>query len=131
MRNFKKPIGEMVPGDQNMEMVSESHSMTEVAALMAKDDTSEHLSQLPLVDSNSRVTRVVTTNDLAQWVAKGCPDGKASEFSECAKPFRYDTPLEDITDIVANLGYVLVKKQDDDWVFGILSYTEVIRELTR
>ena len=130
MANLKKPIGEMIPGNQNMEKASESHSMTEVATLMARSDTSEHLSQLPLVDSTSRVTRVVTTNDLARWVAKGCPDGKASEFSECAKPFRDDTPLEDITDIVANFGYVLIKNEDD-WVFGILSYTEVIRELTR
>ena len=130
MADLRKPIGEMIPGDQYMEKAPESHSMTEVAKLMARSDTSEHLSQLPLVDSTSRVTRVVTTNDLARWVARGCPDGKASEFSECAKPFRYDTPLEDITDIVANFGYVLIK-DEDDWVFGILSYTEVIRELTQ
>ena len=130
MDNSKKPIGDIVPGDQYMEKASESHSMTEVAKLMARSDTSEHLSQLPLVDSTDNVTRVVSTNDLARWVAKGCPDGKASEFSECAKPFHKDTPLEDITDIVANFGYVLVKN-GDDWVYGILSYTEVIRELTR
>ena len=130
MANLKKPIGEMIPGDQNMEWAFESYSMTEVAALMARNDTSEHLSQLPLRDSTSRVTRVVTTNDLARWVAKGCPDSKASEFSECAKRFRDDTPLEDITGIVANFGYVLIENQDD-WVVGILSYTEVIRKLTQ
>ena len=128
MTNLKKPIGTMVPGDQNMEWAFESYSMTQVAALMAKDNTSEHLSQLPLRDNTSRVTRVVSTNDLARWVAKGCPDGKASDFSECAKRFSYDTPLEEIADIVANSGYVLIENEDD-WVVGILSYTEVIKEL--
>ena len=130
MANLKKPIGEMVPGDQNMEWALESHSMTEVAALMEGNDTSEHLSQLPLRDSTGRATRVVTTNDLVRWVGKGCPDAKASEFSECAKHFRDDTPLEDITDIVANFGYLLVENEVG-WVFGILSYSEVIRELTQ
>ena len=130
MSNLKKPIGEMIPGDQNMEWAFESSTMTEVAALMARSDTSEHLSQLPLRDSTSRVTRVVTTNDLARWVAKGCPDGKAAEFSECAKRFRDDTPLEDISDTVADFGYVLVENEDN-WVVGILSYTEVIRRLTQ
>lgn len=130
MANLKKPIGEMIPGDQNMEIASESHSMTEVAALMARTDTSEHLSQLPLVDSTSRVIGVVTTNDLALWVAEGCPDVKASDFSKCAEPFPYCTPLGDITDIVANVGYVLVKNEND-WVDSILSYTEVIKELTQ
>ena len=130
MTNLKRPIGEMVPGDQNMEWAFESYSMTDVAALMARSDTSEHLSQLPLRDSTSRVTRVVTTNDLARWVAKGCPDGKASEFSECAKRFRDDTPLEDITDTVANFGYVVVENEDG-WAVGILSYTDVIKELAQ
>ena len=130
MANLKKPIGEMIPSDQNMEWAFESYSMTEVAALMARSDTSEHLSQLPLRDSTSRVTRVVTTNDLARWVTNGCPDSKASEFSECAQRFPYNTPLEDVTDIVAKFGYVLVENEDD-WVDGILSYTEVIRMLTQ
>ena len=130
MADLKKPIGAMIPGDQHMEWAFESYSMTDVAALMAKSDTSTHLSQLPLRDSTSRVTRVVTTNDLARWVAEGCPDGKASEFSECAKRFRYDTPLEDITEIVTNFGYVLVENEDN-WVLGILTYTDVIKELTQ
>ena len=130
MANLKKPIGAMIPGDQHMEWAFESYSMTEVASLMSRNDTSEHLSQLPLRDSTSRVTRVVTTNDLARWVAKGCPDRKASEFSERAQRFPYETPLEVITDVVANFGYVLVK-DEDDWVLGILTYTEVIRELTQ
>ena len=130
MANLKKPIGEMVPGDQNMEFAWESYSMTEVAALMKRNDASEHLSQLPLRDGTSSVTRIVTTNDLARWVVVGCPDAKASEFSECAKRFRDDTPLEDITDIVAKFGYVLVENEIG-WVVGILSYSEVIRELTQ
>lgn len=130
MANLKKPIGAMVPGDQNMEWAFESYSMTQVAELMARNDTSEHLSQLPLRDSTSRVTRVVTTNDLARWVANGCPDGKASEFSECAQRFPNDTPLEDIIDTVVNFGYALVTNEDD-WDVGILSYTDVIRELTQ
>ena len=130
MANLKKPIGSMIPSDQNMEWAWESYSMTDVAKLMVGNETFEHLSQLPLRDSTSRVTRVVTTNDLARWVAEGCPDAKASEFSGCAQRFPYEKPLEDIIDTVVNFGYVLVTREDG-WVFGILSYTEVIRELTQ
>ena len=35
-----------------------------------------------------------------------------------------------IVQAAANSGYVLVKNEDD-WVVGILSYTEVIKELIR
>ena len=98
---------------------------------MAKAVLSEHLSQIPLTGSTERVTRVVTTNDLAVWVAiRNCDDSKASPISECVQKFSYDTPLECIIGTVADEGYVIVTSKDGKRDH-ILTYTDVIIELWR
>ena len=130
MANLKKPIREMIPESQNMVSANESDSMAIVAKRMESSESREFLSQIPLRGNTGEVRYVVTGHGLARWALSGHPDGKASEFSEIAHRFPADTPLENVTDIVANFGYVLVENEDD-WVVGILSYTEVIRELTQ
>ena len=126
----KKPIGEMLTDNQSMVSADESDSMAKVAELMERNESREHLSQIPLRDNTGKIRYVVTGNGLARWGMRGYRDDKASDFSETAHQFPYDAPLKDVTDTVANFGYVLVTNEDDDMV-GILSYTEVIRELTQ
>lgn len=131
MVNLKKPIRDMLPGNQTMVSAKESDTMAEVAKLMEGNESREHLSQIPLRDDTGKIRHVVTGNGLASWGMRGRPDEKASEFSEAAHKFPDDTLLEKITDTVANFGYVLVVTDEDDTVVGILSYTDVIRELTQ
>lgn len=109
---------------------NESDSMSEIAKRMEHEESREHLSQIPLRDNTGKIRYVVTGNGLARWGQRGRPNDEASEFSEIAHRFSANEPLKNITDTVANFGYVLVANEDDD-VVGILSYTEVIRELTR
>ena len=129
MVNLNRAIGELIP-DKEIVTASESHSMTEIAKRMEGDGSREHLSQIPLKDNTGKIRHVVTGNGLARWGMRGRPEEKASEFSEAAHQFPKNTSLEEITDTVANYGYVLVTNEDDD-VIGILSYTEVIEELAQ
>ena len=134
MVNLKKPIGDMLPTNGRMVSANEFDTMAEVAKLMEGNESLEHLSQIPLRDNTGKIRHIVTGNGLARWGIRGRLDEKASEFSEAAHKFPDDTLLEKITDVVAIFGYVLVvtnEDDDDDRVVGILSYTEVIRELTR
>ena len=130
MANLKRPIGDIVPENQAMTTANESDSMAEIAKRMEYDESLEYLSQIPLRDDTGKIRYVVTGNGLARWGGRGRPNDQASEFSELAHRFVANEPLEKITDTLANFGYVLVTNEDDD-VVGILSYTEVIRELTR
>ena len=130
MVNPKKPIGEMIPDNQTMVSADESDSMAKVAKLMEGNESREHLSQIPLRDNTGKIRYVVTGYGLARWGLSGRTDARASEFSETAHQFPDDTPFENITDTVAKFGYALVTKEDDR-VVGLLSYTEVIRELTQ
>ena len=128
MANLKKPIGEIIPKNQTMVTASESDSMAVIANRMEYDESLEYLSQIPLRDNTGKIRYVVTGKGLASWGHRGRLDDQASKFSEMAHRFSANEPLEEITDTVANYGYVLVTNEDDD-VIGILSYTEVIREL--
>ena len=130
MANLNRPIGELIPSNPQMMTASESDSMVEIAKRMEGNGSREHLSQIPLKDNTGKIRFVVTGNGLARWGLRGRPNDKASEFGETAHLFADNEPLEMITDIVANYGYVLVTDEDDD-VIGILSYTEVIKELTQ
>ena len=130
MVNLKKPIREMIPDNQAIVSADESAIMAIVAKRMEGNESREHLSQIPLLDNTGKIRYVVTGNGLARWALSGHPNAKASEFSETAHQFPDDTPLEDITKIVANYGYVLVTEEDKR-VVGILSYTEVIKELAQ
>ncbi len=130
MADLNKPIKEMIPERQTMVSADESDRMSEVAKRMEANENRGHLSQIPLRDETGKVRHVVTGNGLAQWGMNGHPDAKASDFSETAHQFSGDTRLADITDTVADFGYVLVTDEDDR-VVGILSYTEVIRTLTQ
>lgn len=130
MANLKRPIGEIVPENQTMTTANESDSMAEIANRMEYDESLEYLSQIPLRDTAGKIRSVITGKGLARWGGRGRPNDQASDFSETGHRFLVNEPLEKITDTVANFGYVLVTNEDDD-VVGILSYTEVIRELTR
>ena len=130
MANTKKPIGEMIPENPTMVSADESDSMAKVAKLMEGNESRGHLSQIPLKSNTGEIRYVVTGDGLARWGQRGRPDETASEFSEIAHQFPDDTPLENITDTVANFGYVLVTNEDGR-VVGVLSYTEVIREITQ
>ena len=130
MVNLKRPIREMIPDNQAMVTADESDCMAKVAKRMEGNESREHLSQIPLRDNTGKIRYVVTGYGLARWALSGHPSDKASEFSETAHQFPADTPLEDITDTVTNFGYVLVTEEDDR-VVGILSYTEVIKELAQ
>ena len=130
MVNLKKPIREMIPDNQAMSSADESNCMAIVARRMEGNESREHLSQILLRDNTGKIRYVVTGNGLARRALVGYPNAEASEFSETAHQFPDDTPLEDITKIVANYGYVLVTEEDDG-VVGILSYTEVIKELAQ
>ena len=130
MANLKKPIGEILSDNQPMVSAEESDKMSKVAELMESSESREHLSQIPLKDDTGKIRYVVTGYGLAQWARTGHHEDKTYKFSESSHQFPYDTPLVDIIDIVANFGYVLVT-DEDDWVVGILSYTEVIKELTQ
>ena len=130
MVDLRKPIREMIPDNQAMSSADESNCMAIVARRMEGNESREHLSQIPLRDNTGKIRYVVTGNGLARWALSGHPNAKASEFSETAHEFPGHTPLEDITEIVANYGYVLVTEEDDG-VVGILSYTEVIKELAQ
>ena len=130
MANLNRPIGELISGNPQMMTASESDSMDEIAKRMEGNGSREHLSQIPLRDNTGKIRFVVTGNGLARWGLRGRPNDKASEFGETAHLFPDNEPLEKITDTVANYGYVLVTDEDDD-VIGILSYTEVINELTQ
>ena len=130
MVNLKKPIREMIPDTQAMVPADESDCMETVAKRMEANESRGHLSQIPLRDNTGKIRYVVTGNGLARWAQSGRPNAKASEFSEDAHRFSHDKLLEDITDTVANYGYVLVTEEDDR-VVGILSYTEVIKELAQ
>ena len=129
--NLKKPIGEMIPEGQSMVSANESDSMAKVAKLMESSESGELLSQIPLRGNTDDIRYVVTGKGLARWALSGHPDEKAYGFSDMAHKFPAATPLENVTDIVANFGYVLVTNEDDKVVVGILSYTEVIRELAQ
>ena len=131
MANLKKPIGEMIPESQIMVLANESDSMDKVAKLMESSESGELLSQIPLRGNTDEITYVVTGKGLARWALSGHPDDKAFKFSETAHQCPSATPLENVTDTVATFGYVLVRTNEDDGVVGILSYTEVIRELTQ
>ena len=128
MTNFEKPIGELLPGWQNLVTASEGDSMVEIARLMRNDLSQLHLSQIPLEDSNGNIRRIITGNQLAQWVVDGCPEAIAYDYGEGVCPFPKETPLEEIMKAIEDFGYVLVKKEDG---IGILSYTDVIGELAR
>ena len=130
MANLKKPIGEMIPESQSMVSANESDSMDKVAKLMESSESGELLSQIPLRDNTDEIRHVVTGKGLARWALSGHPDEKASGFSDMAHQFPAATPLKNVTDTVATFGYVLVTNEDDR-VVGILSYTEVIRELAQ
>ena len=130
MAALKKPIGEILPKNRTMVTANESDSMAEIAKRMEHEESREHLSQIPLRDNTGKIRYVVTGNGLARWGQRGHPNDQASEFSELAHRFSANEPLEKVTDTVANFGYVLVVDEDDD-VVGLLSYTEVIGELTR
>lgn len=130
MANLNRPIGELIPDKQTMVTANESDSMAEIAKRMEGGGSSEHLSQIPLKDNTGKIRHVVTGYGLASWGMRGRPEEKTSEFSEAAHRFSDNEPLKKITDTVANYGYVLVTNEDDD-VIGLLSYTEVIEELTQ
>ena len=130
MVNLKKPIREMIPDNPDIVSANESDCMAKVAKRMEANESRGHLSQIPLRDNTGKIRYVVTGNGLARWALSGHPNAMASEFSETAHQFPDDTPLENITDTVANYGYVLVTEEDDR-VVGILSYTEVIKELAQ
>ena len=130
MINLKKPIREMIPDNRAMVSADESDCMEKVAKRMEANESRGHLSQIPLKDNTGRIRYVVTGDGLARWALSGRPTANASEFSEGAHRFSHDTLLENITKIVANYGYVLVTEEDDR-IVGILSYTEVIKELAQ
>ena len=138
MVNPKKPIKDMLRGKPHIVSANESDTMTEVAKLMEANESRNHLSQIPLRDSTGKIRHVVTTNGLARWAMTGRPDEKAADFSELAHKFPKDTPLEEVIDTVANFGYVLLIKKDDEAQsdddargVAILSYTDVIKGLTQ
>lgn len=138
MVNPKKPIKDLLRGKPHIVSANESDTMAEVAKLMEANESRDHLSQIPLRDSTGKIRHVVTTNGLARWAMTGRPDEKAADFSELAHKFPKDTPLEEVIDTVANFGYVLLIKKDDEAqsdddarVVAILSYTDVIKELTQ
>lgn len=128
MTNFEKPIGELLPGWQNLVTAAETDRMVEIARLMRNDHSELHLSQIPLEDSNGDIRRIVTGNELAQWVVDGRPDAIAYDYGECVRSFPKETPLEKIIKTVEDFGYVLIEKEDG---IGILSYTDIIGELAR
>ena len=138
MVNPKKPVKDVLRGKPHIVSANESDTMAEVAKLMEANESRDHLSQIPLRDSTGKIRHVVTTNGLARWAMTGRPDEKAADFSELAHKFPKDTPLEEVIDTVANFGYVLLIKKDDDAqsdddarVVAILSYTDVIKGLTQ
>lgn len=126
MTDFEKPIGELLPGWQNLVRAPESATMVEIAKLMANEKPELHLSQIPLEDSNGNIRRIVTGNQLARWVVDGCPDTIAYDYCECVCLYPKETPLEKIMNAVEDFGYVLVKKENG---IGILTYTDIIGEL--
>ena len=128
MTNLEKPIGELLPGWQNLVKAPESATMVEIARRMRNDLSQLHLSQIPLEDSDGNIRSIVTGNGLAQWVVDGCPKAIAYDYREGVCPFPKETPLEEIMKTVEDFGYVLVKKEDG---IGILSYTDVIGELAQ
>ena len=87
--------------------------------------------QIPLRDNTGKIRHVVTGNGLVRWGMRERPESTASEFAELAHMVSADELLENITDTVANFGYVLVVNEEYDTVVGILSYTDVIRELAQ
>ena len=130
MADLKKRIGTMIPRCQKVVDATEFSGMHYIADRMAHNDFG-HLSQIPLAKSlgDKKYTRVVTTNDLARWVRDERPDDPfGKQYSEEVKRWSYDTPLEEVIDIVANHGYVIVTSEDGGRDH-ILTYTEVIREL--
>ena len=138
MVNLKKPIKDMLPGTPQIVSANESDTMAEVAKLMEANESRDHLSQVPLRDSTGEIRHVVTTNGLARWAMTGRPEEKAADFGELAHKFLKDTPLEEVIGTIANFGYVLLTKKDDEdqcdddaRVFAILSYTDVLNGLTQ
>lgn len=138
MVNLKKPIKDMLKQTPHIVSANESDTMAEVAKLMEANESRDHLSQVPLRDSTGEIRHVVTTNGLARWAMTGRPDEKAADFSELAHKFLEDTPLEDVIDTVADFGYVLLTKKDDEdqcddyaRVVSILSFTDVLKRLIR
>ena len=136
MVNLKKPIKDMLRGKTCIISADESDTMAEVAKRMEANESRDHLSQIPLRDSTGKIRHVVTTNGLARWAMTGRHDEKAGDFSELAHKFPEDTPLEEVVETVANFGYVLLTKKDDEAqcdddgkVDAILSYTDVIKGL--
>ena len=131
MTNLKKPIGEILPGNQTLVSANESDKMSKVTKLMEGDGLSrDHLSQIPIKDDTGKIRYVVTGYGLARWALEGAPDKIASDYGEMPHPFTDETPLEDIIEIVADFGYVVVM-DEDEYAIGILSYTDVIRELAQ
>ena len=130
MADLKKPIGAMVPSDQEVVDADQYAGMHHIAGLMADAFPSYHLSQIPLSDGDKTYKLVITTNGLARWVDDECPDGAhAFTYSEEVERWPYNTPLEYVIDIVIKQGYVIVTSEDDS-MDHILTYTEVIEELT-
>ena len=132
MANLKKPIGELIPVGQQLLTASVSDSMAYVASRMLNKRSERHLSQIPLKTETGKVWYVITGNDLARWAVDGRQDVVAGEYGADPHWAKKEALLEEIIDTVANFGYVLViDEEEDDHLLGILSYTDVIRELTQ
>jgi CBS domain-containing protein/ribosome-associated translation inhibitor RaiA len=142
----------------NLDALTVAQIMTEDVVTVAEDDhvgqainrLRDHgVSRLPVVNDNGRLTGVMTTHDVVEFVVrsderqhKGDRSGDSHRMLDLpvydlmSAPVLTTTPEESVRDAVARMldedvaGLVVTPADDDDRIAGVLTKTDVLRALT-